>query len=65
MTLVDLNVTKVWRRGNFVFEPRVDVFNVLNSSAITLRLTELGPAYGRASEILAARLIRAGANIRW
>jgi hypothetical protein len=65
VTLVDLNLTKVWRRGNFVFEPRVDIFNVLNSSAITLRLTELGPAYGRASEILAARLIRAGANIRW
>jgi hypothetical protein len=65
VTMVDLNMTKVWRRGNMSLEPRVDVFNLLNASAVTLRLTELGPAYGRASEILGARLIRAGLNLRW
>jgi hypothetical protein len=65
VTMVDLNLTKRWRRGNFSVEPRVDMFNLLNSSAITQRLTELGPAYGRASEILGARLIRAGANVSW
>jgi hypothetical protein len=65
VTMVDLNLSKAWRRGNFSVEPRIDIFNLLNASAITQRLGELGPAYGRASEILGARLIRAGANIRW
>jgi hypothetical protein len=63
--LIDLNLTKRLRRGGLSFEPRIDVFNLLNSSAITLRNTELGPAYGRASELLGARLIRAGANVTW
>jgi hypothetical protein len=63
--LVDLNLTKRLRLGGLSLEPRIDVFNILNSSAITLRNTELGPAYGRASELLGARLIRAGANITW
>jgi hypothetical protein len=65
VTLVDLNLAKTWRRGSLSFEPRIDVFNLLNASAVTLRITELGPAYGRAGEILGARLIRAGANITW
>ena len=65
VTMVDLNFRKILTSGRRRFEPRVDFFNLLNASAITQRITQLGPAYGRAIEILGARIIKLGVNVNW
>ena len=65
VTTIDLNVRKVLTRGGLRFEPRMDIFNLFNASAITQRITQLGPAYGNAIEILGARLVKFGMNMGW
>jgi hypothetical protein len=41
------------------------VFNLFNASAVQLRIEQLGPTYGQATELLGARLIKLGANVSW
>jgi hypothetical protein len=61
--MMDLSLKKLIRSGNFTIEPGIDVFNVLNAAPIQLRVTQLGPTYGRPSKILAGRLLRFSLNV--
>ncbi len=65
VTMVNLNLGKTLRlkRDGATVEPRIDIFNLFNAAAITDRVTQLGPAYGNALEILAARLVKFGVNV--
>jgi hypothetical protein len=65
VTTLDLTLGKTVRRGEFRVEPRLELFNLLNSGVITRRVTELGPAYGNAVDFLGGRLIKAGFNMFW
>jgi hypothetical protein len=60
---LDLSVKRRWRMGATSIEPRLDLYNVLNASTIIGRNTQLGPAYGRVSNIQRGRLIKLGFNM--
>jgi Carboxypeptidase regulatory-like domain len=61
--LVDLRVTKVWKRNGVRVEPTIDVFNLFNDSAVTNAVTTVGSSLGRPSAIVMGRLVRVGGRI--
>lgn len=65
VTSVDMSVRKFWRIGNLKLEPRVDLYNLTNAASILGRVTQLGPTYGRVSNIQRGRLIKAGFSIEF
>jgi hypothetical protein len=66
VNMVDLSVRRTFRGGGrYSIEPVLDVFNVTNGAAIRARTTQLGPTYGRASDIQRARLIKLGVNLKF
>jgi hypothetical protein len=58
VNMMDFNFKKLIRVGNSTFEPGVDLFNVMNASPIQVRITQLGPTFGRPSSVLPGRLLR-------
>jgi hypothetical protein len=66
VNLVDLNAKKTFKFGSkMTAQPVVEVFNLLNSNAIQARTTVLGPAYGRASNIVFGRMVKFGFNLNF
>jgi hypothetical protein len=65
VNMVDLSVRRAFTLGRYSVEPVMDVFNLTNGSAIRARTTQLGPAYGRATDIQRGRLIKAGLNLKF
>jgi hypothetical protein len=64
--LVDLSFKKTLRGGKGLkLEPRVDIYNLMNSATITNRIQQLGPSYHNVIDLLGARLIKLGANVSW
>ena len=63
VTSIDLNIRKTIGRGTWRLEPRMDIFNLFNAAAVTQRITQFGPAYGNAVEIIGGRLLKFGANV--
>ena len=63
--MVDITFEKVLALGRTKLEPRTDIFNLLNSSAATNRIAQLGPTYQFPTEILGGRLMKVGANLTW
>jgi hypothetical protein len=57
---LDVSFRRAFRRGAWRFEPRVDFYNLTNEATIIGRLTQLGPTYGRVSNIQRGRLIKVG-----
>lgn len=65
VTSVDMSIRKFWRIGGLKLEPRVDLYNLTNAASILGRVTQLGPTYGRVSNIQRGRLIKAGFSIEF
>ena len=66
VNMVDLSLRRTFRvRGRYDVEPVLDVFNLTNGSAIRARTTQLGPTYGRASDVQRGRLIKLGVNLNF
>ncbi len=63
VNLVDLNAKKTFKVRQLTLRPTIELFNVLNSNAIQARTTVLGPAYGRASNIVLGRMVKFGVNV--
>jgi hypothetical protein len=47
------------------FEPRIDFYNMTNQASVIGRLTQLGPTYGRISNIQRGALIKDGLNVEF
>lgn len=61
VNIADLRFSKALRLGNGLrLEPALDIFNITNSNPIQARVTQLGPQFGRATDILRGRLFRVG-----
>jgi hypothetical protein len=60
---LDVSIRKSWKMGARSFEPRLDLYNLLNAATILGRITQLGPTYQRVSSIQRGRLIRAGFTV--
>jgi hypothetical protein len=41
----------------------VDIFNLFNQQAATSEVTQLGPSYGNAIQLLGDRLVKFGVNV--
>jgi len=64
---VDFSVSKSFEFGKFRVNPKLDLFNALNSDDYTnVATTQFGAAtYMRPSTILQGRIVRVGADLRW
>ena len=61
---LDLRVSKIVRLASGLrLQANVDVFNVFNNSAITIRNNTFGSAWGRPQAIVEARLIQLGGQL--
>jgi len=63
LNMVDFSVKKEIRFGPYRLEPSVDLFNAFNAAPIQLRITQLGPTYGRPSSVLGGRMVRFGLSL--
>jgi carboxypeptidase family protein len=61
--LVDLRLTRSFRRNGVRVEPTIDVYNVFNDDAITSAVTTIGSSLGRPSAIAMGRLLRVGGHV--
>jgi hypothetical protein len=61
---IDLRLSKIVRVGSRVrLQGNVDIFNVFNNSAITVRNNTFGSAWGRPQAIVEPRLIQLGGQL--
>ena len=60
---LDMSFRKVFRSGGKVFQPRVDLYNMMNSATVISRVTTLGTSYGAVSNIQRGRLVKIGMHV--
>jgi hypothetical protein len=65
LTLVDLNVRRIFRTSQGSIEPVFEIHNAFNVSTIQNRNTVLGPAYGQVRDISRGRLLKFGLYVRF
>jgi hypothetical protein len=66
VNLVDLSLRKIFRiGGERSVEPVLEVYNVLNASAIQARTTILGPAYVNVANTLRGRMVKFAVNAKF
>ena len=63
--LLDLSFKKAFGSRGQRFEPRLDIYNLLNAGTVTDRIQQLGPSYHNVVALLGARMIKLGANVSW
>jgi hypothetical protein len=62
-SLLDLRLMKSIRAGRFRFQPRLDIYNVLNGTTVFRNNTRYGPSYLQPLEIFGGRLLKFGAHV--
>jgi hypothetical protein len=62
---VDVSVRKSFKVQQWRLEPRIDFYNLTNAASVIGRITQLGPTYGRISNIQRGALIKAGVNVEF
>ena len=60
---LDVSVNKTFTRGRVKLRPKVEVFNVLNSSVVLAELQTFGTSLGKPSETLQGRFVKLGASV--
>ncbi len=60
---LDMSFKKILRAGGKTFQPRLDIYNLLNSATIINRTTTLGSSYGAVNGIQRGALIKLGMNV--
>jgi len=60
---LDMSFKKIFRTGSRTFEPRLDLYNLMNTATIFNRTTVLGSSYGAVNGIQRGRLIKLGMNL--
>lgn len=62
-TLLDIRLGKTFRAGRLRVNPRIDLFNALNSDAINSMITRFGTTWLRPQEIFGARFVKLGVQV--
>ena len=60
---LDMSFRKAFRSGGKVYQPRLDIYNLANSSTIIARSTTLGPSYLAVNGIQRGRMIKLGMHV--
>lgn len=63
--LVDLRLAKIFKVKGTRLEAIADLYNIFNSNATVSEVTTVGPSLGTPSEILQARFLRLGIQMRF
>ncbi|MBI4473663.1 MAG: TonB-dependent receptor [Acidobacteria bacterium] len=64
--MLDLGLRKSFQVSeNVTIKPNLDLFNVFNADTITSRIAQLGPTYGRVSNMVAGRMMRLGFDVNF
>lgn len=63
LSQLDMSFKKVLRVGGKTIQPRLDVYNMLNSATVINRTALLGASYGAVNGIQRGRLIKLGMNV--
>ena len=63
LSQLDMSFKKVLRMGGKTIQPRLDLYNLLNSATVINRTTLLGTSYGAVNGIQRGRLIKLGMNV--
>ncbi|HTU99102.1 MAG TPA: hypothetical protein VMF13_01080, partial [Luteitalea sp.] len=64
-SLLDLRIGRRFRAGGLTIEPLVELYNVFNENASLTEVEQVGPALGRISRNLDARLLRLGVKVNF
>jgi len=62
---LDASLRRPIRFQNTTLEPRIDFYNLTNESSVQRRVTVLGPAYARPSDVQRGRLIKFGMMVEF
>jgi len=60
---IDASLHRPIRLQKTTLDPRIDFYNMGNENAVQKRVTVLGPAYGRPSDVQRGRLIKFGMSV--
>ena len=60
---LDMSFRKAFRTGGKTIQPRVDLYNMMNSATVISRVTTLGTSYGAVSNIQRGRLVKIGIHV--
>ena len=60
---LDMSFKKTFRTGTRTFQPRLDIYNLMNSATIINRVTTLGSSYGAVNGIQRGALVKLGMNV--
>ena len=61
--MIDLRLSRTIRAGRFRVQPKLDLYNVLNSNTVTGVNSVYGPQYLTVQQIMTGRFARLGAQI--
>ena len=65
LTLVDMNVRKIFRTRERTVEPVFEIHNLMNVATVQSRNSTLCPAYGQAANISRDRMLKFGVNVKF
>ena len=62
---LDMSFRKAFLAGGTRYQPRIDLYNLMNTATVISRVTTLGSSYGAVSNIQRGRLIKFGMAVDW
>ena len=62
---LDMSFRKAFQAGGTRYQPRIDLYNLMNTATVISRVTTLGTSYGAVSNIQRGRLIKFGMAVDW
>jgi hypothetical protein len=62
---LDISGRRDFKSGRYTITPQIDVYNLLNGSAIQTEITTFGADLGKPQTILNGRLLRLVAQVKW
>ncbi len=62
---LDMSFRKAFQAGGTRYQPRIDLYNLMNTATVISRVTTLGSSYGAVSNIQRGRLIKFGMAVDW
>jgi len=62
---LDISGRRDFKSGRYTITPQIDVYNLLNGSAIQTEITTVGTDLGKPQTILNGRLLRLVAQVKW
>jgi hypothetical protein len=65
ISTVNVDISKILTRGRTRVTPQMNIFNLFNTGAATAEVTQLGPSYQNATQILGSRLVKFGVNFNF